>query len=411
MRVLQINTVCGFSSTGRTSAELAQVLLEKGHECYVAYGQGTTTFANAYKIGTRLENHAHNLGSRLLGKQGYFTKGGTKRLVQLIGRLHPDIIHLRNLHGNYLNLDILFGFLAESATPVIWTLHDCWAFTGKCAHYSAISCYKWKELCNRCPQYRKYPPSFFFDCSERMYQDKKRWFTSIQNMTLVPVSDWLAGEVRQSFLAKYPIARIYNWIDRNVFAPCGSEAARTIRRRYGLADDAFVVLGVSASWSDRKGSSSADRVHDFALLSQRLRPPMQLVMLGAAKSRSSIPKNGVHIPYVHDLAELAAIYNMADVYVHLSREDTFGKVIAEALACGIPAVVYNSTACPEVVGEGCGHVAEAGNVDQVYEFLGKIQQAGKQAYSSQCVSFVDANFDLRKNTEAHMALYRKVLER
>jgi glycosyltransferase involved in cell wall biosynthesis len=244
-----------------------------------------------------------------------------------------------------------------------------------------------------------------------MYEDKKRWFTSVKNMTIVSVSNWLADEVRQSFLAKYPVVLIYNWIDQNIFGPRDRRVMQSVRKRYGLTEDAFVVLGVSAGWSNHKSSSSAGKLHDFCQLSQMLRNPMQLVLVGHAKDPACIPNDAVHIPYVHDLAELAAIYNMADVYVHLSMEDTFGKVIAEALACGTPAVVYDSTACPEGVGEGCGFVVEARNVDEVHESLVKIHQTGKQAYSRRCVAFSESTFNYRNNTEAHLDLYRKVLHR
>ena len=400
MKILQINTVCGAGSTGRTSTELAQVLTAEGHECPIAYGQGTSNYRNSYKIGTRLENHLHNACSRLLGNQGYYTQRGTHRLVQYIKKLQPDIIHLRNLHGNCLNLKILFGFLAKSDIPVVWTLHDCWAFTGKCAHYTAIGCYKWQSQCERCPQIKSYPPSLFLDRSKQMFANKKRWFTSIKNMTVVPVSNWLAGEVKQSFLGKYPIVPIYNWIDTQVFKPTPSD----MREQYGIDKDAFVILGVSAGWS---GNQS--KLQDFIKLSQMLPDGMQIVLVGGLKEAGCIPKGIVHIPYLHGTDQLAQVYSMADVYVHLSLEDTFGKVIAEALACGTPAIVYNSTACPEVVGKGCGTVVDPGNIEQVYQATLTIKSMGKEAYSERCIKFVSENFNINGQVTAYKELYHEVV--
>ncbi|MDR4508582.1 MAG: glycosyltransferase [Candidatus Brocadiaceae bacterium] len=399
MKVLQINSVCGYGSTGRSATELAHALLAQGDECYVAYGQGTTTYKNSFKIGTKIENHLHNACSRLFGKQGYYTKNGTSRLIRFIQEIQPDVFHLCNLHGNYLNLEVLFEYLAKTNKPIVWTLHDCWAFTGKCSHYTAIGCYKWQTQCNHCPQVKEYPPSLFFDRSEQMFTDKKNWFTAVKNMTIVPVSHWLAGEVKQSFLAKYPVVPIYNWIDQKVFKPSHSND----RKQYGIDRDAFIILGVSAGWGKDNG-----KLHDFIKFSKMLPYDMQVVLVGGTKEPGCIPGNIVHIPYVHETRELAKIYSMADVYVHLSTEDTFGKVTAEALACGTPAIVYNSTACPEVVGEGCGFVVEKRNVKQVIQAISNIKLAGKQAFSSKCTAFVSEHFNYQKNTVEYLKLYKKV---
>lgn len=399
MKVLQINTVCGFGSTGRNATELAKALMNKGDTCYIAYGQGKTTYENSFKIGTKIENHLHNACSRMFGKQGYYTKSGTTKLIQYIEKVKPEVIHLGNLHGNYLNVGILFKYLAKADIPVVWTLHDCWAFTGKCAHYIEIGCYKWQTHCNHCPQVKQYPPSLFFDRSEQMFADKKRLFTAVKNMTIIPVSHWLAGEVKQSFLAKYSIVPIYNWIDQQIFTPVESDA----RERYGIDADTFVVLGVSAGWG--KGNRKLD---DFIKLSRMLPNRTQLVLVGGVKDKGCIPDNIVHIPYIHGTDELAKVYSMADVYVHLSIEDTFGKVIAEALACGTPAIVYDSTACPEVVGEGCGFVVESRNVEQVYRAIENIKKRGKQAFSQRCIAYISEHFNYQNNAGEYINLYQQV---
>ena len=402
MNVLQINTVCGFGSTGRTSIELARALMDHGDTCHIAYGQGESDYEKSFKIGTRIENHLHNVGSRMFGKQAYYTTSGTSKLTQYIADIQPDVIHLRNLHGNYLNIEILFGYLASIDTPVVWTLHDCWPYTGKCAHYTAVGCDKWQLQCSHCPQVHQYPPSLFLDRSAQMFVDKKRWFSAVKDMTIVPVSHWLAGEVRKSFLARFPIKPIYNWINQEVFKPTLSDA----RERYQINKDTFVILGISGGW--RKDSS---KLRDFIDLSRLLPKTMQIVLVGDTKNSDCIPEHIKHIPYVESTNELAKIYSMADVYVHFSTEDTFGKVIAEALACGTPAVVYDSTACPEVVGDGCGFVVERRNVEGAFQAAAKVSRMGKRFFSSTCIAFATENFNYKTNAGSYISLFGNVTEK
>ena len=398
MKVLMINSVCGFGSTGSICVDIATVLEKQGHECYIAYGQGSTTYEKTFKIGTALENHLHNLGSRITGKQGYFTKKGTHKLIEFIKKYNPDVVHLHNLHGNYLNLELLFTCLAEIDKPVVWTLHDCWAFTGKCAHYTDVACYKWQTHCNNCPQVEKYPPSLFLDQSEVMFADKKKWFNSIKNLTIIPVSNWLAGEVKKSFLNNNCLKPIYNWVNHEVFKPTDED----VREQYGIARNKFIILGVSAGWN-----ISSNKLKDFISLSTLISDDMQIVLVGKADNQNDIPSSIIHIPYVHGANELAKIYACADVYLHLSTEDTFGKVIAEALSCGTPVIVYNATACPEIVGEGCGYIAEKGDVKKINESLNIIKEKGKSMYSEKCRNHVVENFDFDSNVNTTIAIYKQ----
>ncbi len=393
-----INSVSGYGSTGSICVDIAGMLENQGHESYIAYGQLSSAYKNSFKIGTVLENHLHNIGSRIFGKQGYFTHGGTKKLVKFIENYNPDVIHLHNLHGNYLNLKILFDYLKEIQKPVVWTLHDCWAFTGKCAHYTDVACYKWQTHCNNCPQVQKYPSSLFFDKSSIMFDDKREWFTSIENMTIIPVSNWLAGEVSKSFLNKYPIVPIYNWIDFEVFKP--SEKSK-FNNEYGLDEIKFSIIVVSAAWhiEDVKWQ-------DLLEFADKIEANTQIIVIGKVDKLALLPKNCVSINYVHGKEKLAALYSFADAYIHLSTEDTFGKVIAEALSCGTPAIVYNSTACPEIIGEGCGYVVEKRNVDQVLEAINKIEINKKKFYSAKCRKHVMDHFNYTININQTIAVYK-----
>jgi glycosyltransferase involved in cell wall biosynthesis len=400
MTVLQINSVCGFGSTGRNCVEIARALKSQGHDCYIAYGQGTTRYEHSYKIGTVLENHAHNALSRMSGKQGYWTVRGTKKLIRYIEQIKPDIIHLHNLHGNYLHLEVLFKYLATSNKPIVWSLHDCWAYTGKCSHYADVQCYKWKTHCNHCPQVHSYPPSIFFDRSYEMFSDKKKWFSLIKNMTLAPVSNWLAGEVKESFLNIFPIQPVYNWVDRTVFTP----SLNINRAVFGIDTEKFVILGVSAAWK-----KMSNKFKDFIALSKIISDNCQIVLVGRLEEGIELPPQVLHIPYVENTEELANLYSIADVYVHLSTEDTFGKVIAEAMSCGTPAIVYNATACPELIGEGCGFIIEKRDVAGICEAINTIKKEGKGKYTDFCRRHVKENYDYKKNTDTLIDLYQKML--
>lgn len=397
MKVLMINSVCGYGSTGSICVDIATVLEEQGNECYIAYGQGSTTYPKSFKIGTVVENHLHNIGSRVTGKQGYFTTNGTKKLIRFIKEINPDVIHLHNLHGNYLNLEILFEYLIKVQKPVVWTLHDCWAFTGKCAHYTDVTCYKWQTQCNNCPQVQKYPPSLFFDQSEIMFTDKKKWFTALQNMTIIPVSHWLAGEVGKSFLNKYPTEPIYNWIDTQIFKPSEIKFVD----EYRLDETKFSVIVVGAAWhiEDVKWQ-------DLLELANKIEANVQIIVVGKIDKSDLLPKNCVPINYVHGKEKLAALYSFADAYVHLSTEDTFGKVIAEALSCGTPAVVYNSTACPEIIGEGCGYVVEKRNINLILEAINIIETNTKEFYSANCRNYVIKHYNYSTNINQTIAVYK-----
>ncbi len=401
MKVLMINSVSGYGSTGTICEDIAFVLEREGHECFIAYGQATTNYKKSFKIGTILENHLHNLGSRIFGKQGYFTTNGTKKLLNYIDSIRPDVIHLHNLHGNYLNLPLLFAYLIKYNKPVVWTFHDCWAFTGKCAHYTDVACYKWQSFCDHCPQTEKYPPSLFLDRSKSMFFDKKQWFTSIENLSVITVSEWLEGQVRHSFFKERTIKTIYNWVDTEIFK---STDSKDVIKGYGLNTNKFTVLLVSAHWNENDV-----KWKDLLALSKLVSNDVQLIVAGYVENKSKLPENVFHINYINSKIKLAQLYSFSDVYVHLSTEDTFGKVIAEALSCGTPAIVYDSTACPEIIGEGCGYVVEKRNVNQIASAINTIKKNSKTFYSANCRNFVVENFNIYSNINTTIDVYKSLI--
>ncbi len=397
MKLLQINSVCGYGSTGKITTDIAEFIEHNGSEAYIAYGQKNSDYAKSYKIGTRFENHLHNLGSRILGTQGHFSKNGTKKLISYIDELNPSLIHLHNIHGNYLNVPAFFEFLLKVNKPVIWTLHDCWAFTGKCAHYTDVGCYKWKIECRSCPQVRSYPPSLILDRSNMLFHEKQKLFTSLPNLEIITVSRWLENQVRSSFFKEKSIRMIYNWIDTDTFKPCTS-----INSKY-LSNYSFNIVCVGAYWD-----VDSSKFKKLIKLSKLIGKDARILLVGRV-GPGNLPENILHIPYVSNQHELAQIYSYADAYVHLSTEDTFGKVIAEAMACGTPAVVFNSTACPELIGDGCGYVIDNLEVSDVYKALLQIRHNGKSKYSSSCMKHVAENFERNKNLEATWKLYNSML--
>lgn len=397
MKVLMVNSVCGVGSTGTICTDIAHALSQRGHECYIAYGQGKTTYTQSYKIGTKLGTNFHNLGSRLLGNQGYYSKEATKKFINYIKDLNPDVIHLHNLHGNYINLNLLFDFLSNFAGTVLWTLHDCWAFTGKCAHYTDVQCFKWQTQCEQCPQLSTYPPSIYFDRSKMMFLDKKKRMNSLDNITIHTVSGWLLNEAKKSFLKEKRIEMVYNWVDTKTFKP---HYDIDYIKSLNIPTDKFTVLLVSASWDP-----GTVKFEDMLILAKSLGSDMQIVLVGSCDDKKRIPDNCRCIDYLGSKDQLAQLYSFSNVYVHLSTEDSFGKVIAEAMSCGTPAVVYDSTACAEIVGQNCGYVVEKRNIPMVLEAVNKIKAHSKEKYSNHCRSYVLENFEMGNNINKIIELY------
>lgn len=351
MRVLFINTVYGRGSTGRIVADLGKMLEENGHEFKVAYGRGDNgSDPHCYRIGNNLDMYIHAGLSRITDRAGFYSRAATRRLLEFIRDYKPDIIHLHNLHGYYLNIEILFKFLAEEFKGrVIWTLHDCWAFTGHCVHFTYAGCDKWKTGCNHCPQKGEYPSSILCDKSEENYTEKRKLFTSVENLEIVTVSNWLKKTVESSFLKGAKVTCIYNGIDTERFRPVPNK----VKEELGITEKKMILL-VSDGWIEQKGYSTVLEVAKAAPSDWRF------VMVGLTKKQiAELPENIIGFERIWNQDKLIEFYSAADVFFNPSLEETFGLVTAEAMACGTPAVVMNSTACPElIVEEACGQVLD-----------------------------------------------------
>ena len=305
----------------------------------MAYGRHSNgTKMKPVKIGNGWNVYEHVAESMLFDNNGLASRCATKSLIKKIEQVKPDIIHLHNIHGYYINYEILFGFLKDYDCPVVWTLHDCWSFTGHCAYFDYVGCDRWKTGCKHCPQKHAYPASLGLDGSKRNYERKKALFTGIPNLTLVVPSHWLERRVKESFLREYPVEVVYNTVNTEIFKPTPSD----FRQRYGL-EDKKIILGVANVWEERKG------LKDFVALSGMLEEPYRIVLVGLSpEQRREVPERILTLPRTSSARELAEIYTAADVYVNPSVEETFGMTALEAQCCGTPSIVYEDTACEEV---------------------------------------------------------------
>ena len=394
MKILQINSVCGVGSTGRIATDLYKILEEQGHECKIAYGRGTAPEGiDSIKIGSNLDNYIHVFKTRVFDRHGFGSINATKKFIEEVKEYDPDVIHLHNIHGYYINIEILFNYLKEANKPVIWTLHDCWAFTGHCAYFDYVGCSKWKNGCNKCPQKEGYPTSKVFDNSKLNYEKKRELFTSVKNMTIVTPSKWLANLVKESFLGKYPVEVINNGIDLDIFKPTKSY----FRERYGL-EDKFIVLGVASVCEERKG------LKYFVELSKELSDDYKIVVVGVTeKQKKELPNNILAITRTNNVKELAEIYTVADVFVNPTLEDNFPTTNLEALACGTPVISFNTGGSVESIdNKTTGYIVEKDSSEEAKLCLSKI----KEILQSKCIERAKL-YDKKERYNDYISLYRR----
>lgn len=335
MKILMINVVCGIKSTGRICTDLAVALEKQGHEVKIAYGREEVPeqFQKyAVRIGNDLDVKLHALKARLFDAAGFGSKKVTRKFIEWIKNYDPDVIHLHNIHGYYINIEVLFDYLRACGKKIIWTLHDCWAFTGHAAFCEAANCEKWETGCNKCPKKNDYPVSIL-DKSTENWRKKKAILAGIPGLQIVTPSQWLANLVKRSYLKNYEVVVIHNGVDTSIFKPTDSD----LKKELGI-ENKRVVLGVAALWEERKG------LNDFLELSKLLDNSVyQIILVGLSRKQiDDLPQTIIGIERTHSVRDLAAYYSLADFFVNPTYEDNYPSVNIEAIACGTPVITYDT---------------------------------------------------------------------
>ena len=393
MKVYQVN-VTGRFSTGTLANQIHKALLASGNQSRFAFGLGGETDENRIQTNDVWHQRLDSRFQRYFGKQGIFCGRSTKRIIEDIKAFDPDIIHLHNLHGNFLNVDEFFAWLSEYKKPVMITLHDCWPFTGGCFHFTENRCDEWKNTCENCRHLAR--PALA--AKERAKKEKQ--FAGIEKLFVVTVSTWLKEMAEQSFLGDREIQAIYNGIDTNVFS---RQDASEQKARLGCQDKK-VLLGVASSWSERKGISKWIR------LSEMLDDTYQIVLVGMnEKQIAEMPDKIIALPRVKTEGELAKLYSLADIYINMSLEETFGLPTAESMACGTPAIVFRSTANPELITEGTGVICDNISVEAVKAAVEIIEKTDPAVWRENCVAYAKKRFSFSRMTEEYLRLYHRMI--
>jgi putative colanic acid biosynthesis glycosyltransferase len=403
MKVLQINAVINSGSTGKIAEQIGILLQNTGNESYIAYGRNPKpSSSEIFRIGSNLQIGINGLETRLFDNHAFGLKIGTKQLIEYIKKIKPDIVHLHNLHGYYINIHELLSYLKNSSLPVIMTLHDCWTFTGHCAHFDFIGCEKWKTHCMKCPQIRSYPASLFIDRSYKNYKLKRELFNSIDKLIIVPVSDWLNGLVQKSFLASKKRIVIKNGIDLNIFKP--AESKENVIRKYNLQGK-YIVLGVASVWDERKG------LNDIMQIADSLAGDYSIIIVGG-RINKDVKKisNVTIIEKTENQAKLVELYSAADLFINPTYEDTLPTTNMEALACGTPVLTYNSGGSPELIDDETGFVVPKGNVDAMVDIIKQFPQKGKDSMTSACRKRAEKYFNKDERFMDYIKLYEKVFK-
>lgn len=364
MKVVQINTF-SYKAAGNIMMNLHKAMLEKGIDSYVAWGRGRKAEDNhEYYMGDDIGVKAHGVYTRITDKHGFASKSATIKLLNWIDNIHPDIIHLHCIHGYYMNIELLFNYIKKNNIKVVWTQHDCWAFTGHCAYFDAIGCNKWKTGCHACEQLNTYPASKILDNSNWNWNKKRELFSGF-NIAIVTPCNWLADLMKDSFLGTYPIKVIYNGIDTSVFKPTESD----LKVKYGMGNKK-IILGVAGEWTERKG------LKDFVALDQLIdHDKYQIVVVGVnTNQQRSLPDTIISIGRTENVQELVEIYSASTVYFNPTYEDNFPTTNLEALACGTPVITYNTGGSPECITYN-GFVIKQGDVEKVIANIGKIDNS------------------------------------
>lgn len=400
MRVLQITAYCGWGCTGRIALGINNALIAQGQESVIAWGRTNTApkTVRTIKIGNRFDQNIHGLYTRITDKCGFGSQMATKKFLKEIDEYAPDLIQLHIMHGYYINLKLLFEYIKRKNIPVVWTFHDCWAFTGHCPYFDLVHCEKWKTGCHDCEQKRHHPTSFVLDNSRWNWRKKRELFTKIPDLTIVTPSEWLAGLVNDSFLKNCKIKVINNGINLNDFKP--TSGTMIDRLQIGKRK---VILGVSSTWAKSKG------LDDFIQLASLLPKIYVIVLVGLTKQqKENLPSTIIGIERTDSVKELAELYTVASIFVNPTYEDNYPTTNLEALACGTPVVTYRTGGAVEAAKNVYGKIIDQGSVSQMAEYIKS--RKWEDITPEMCRKRAE-EFDENIRFDEYIELYKEVLER
>lgn len=405
MRLLQINVSANWGSTGKIAEQINIVAKEKGWDTYIAYGRySNPSKSKLIRIGSSLDVYEHYAEHLFTDNDGLASRKETDKLIKEIEKIKPSVIHVHNIHDHWVNYRILFKYLNTLEIPILWTQHDCWSFTGGCYYFSRIKCEQWKKECtSSCPIRRNRFFRRFINQTVNHYNLKKALFLQTKHLTLVTVSKWLEGVIRESFLKELDIKTIYNGVDTDVFRPLNENL--NVLREYGI-ENVLYVMGVASVWEERKGFA------DYCKLATIIPSYVKLVLVGLKKQKKrEAEKYGIiGISRTNNVEELVHLYCGASVVLNLSYEETFGMTTVEGFACGTPGIVYNTTASPELINPETGIVVEPGDIEGVADAIMEILSQGKQHYSAACRKRAEEHFDKKECFDKYIDLYERLVK-
>lgn len=395
MKVYQINVVCGVGSTGRIAVDLSRVICKEGGTCRIAYGRGNAPQdINSFKIGDILDLYFHAFMTRLTDRHGLYSKRKTRKLIADICTFKPDIIHLHNVHGYYVNYELLFQFLKEYGKPVVWTMHDCWAFTGHCAHYESVGCQQWRKECKNCVNLHGYPATWNNCHVNENYNRKKMSFSAMKEMVIATPSEWLKEQLFCSFFKEIPCVVVNNGIDLELYKYTQND----IKRKLGVADRKL-LLGVASVWTNNKG------LLDMFTIATKIDKKYAVCMVGLSKKQlENMPSGIIGIERTESCEELAKYYSAADVFLNLTYEDTFPTTNIESLACGTPVITYRTGGSPEIIDETCGIVVEQGDIDGVINAIERLDNKVARSVCREKAMLYEKDLCYQKYVDLYMKM-------
>jgi putative colanic acid biosynthesis glycosyltransferase len=401
VKIFQISPEGNFGSVGTIAEKIGELILQNGHDSFIAVGNyKISSSSKIFKIGNVFYRFLHAIETRIFDNNGLGSRKPTVDLINLLIKIKPDLIHIHQLHGYYINYRLLFEYLKIANIPIVLTLHDCWTFTGHCTHFESISCQKWKTKCHNCELLNDYPKSLIYDNSISNFLLKKNIFTTIDNLTITTVSNWLSNRVSESFLKYIPRQVIYNGVDTDFFTPLSFNTKSIID-----FDSKYVILGVASPWTKGKG------LNDFIELSKILDEDFVIVLIGLSKKQiNKLPQNIIGLPKIKDKYILVNYYRSANLFLNLSIAETFGLTTIEAMACGTPVIVYNVTACPEIVGKGTGYVVDKHDILTIRNIITNHKKGEDfELDSNTCVNWAKEKFSSKERYKEYIYLYNKLL--